>query len=209
MSTVDVETGPEPVHDATMAIQGETVITAQQGLVRFSDRIGRPLRTIAVPAGAAPTVALSLDGRMLATADGTNDVVLWDVPTNRRSGHPLHVDDYTLDRARFSPTGTTVLTIGSGGATVWDTARQVAVHRLDGVHTAPVTGGAYSRDGDVIATVGADQRIVLWSANTGRPIGPPLEGHGQAVVSIAFSRDAKTFATGDDTGVVCFWELTR
>jgi WD40 repeat protein len=146
---------------------------------------------------------------MLATADGSHDVVLWDVPSNQRSGQPLHVDGYPVDRARFSPTGSTVLTIGPGGATVWDTASHEPVRTLEKEHTAPVTGGAFSRDGDVVATVGTDQRIVLWSAGTGRPVMAPLEGHGQAVVSIAFSPDGKTFATGDDKGFVCLWELTR
>ena len=209
MSAVDVQTGPEPITDAALAVHGETILTVQPGQVRFSDRIGRPLRTMTVPGGAAPTVALSGDGRMLATADGSNDVVLWDVWSNQRLGLPLHLDAYRLDRARFSPTGTTVLTVGPGGATLWDTASRATVHTLDSGHTAPVTGGAYSRDGDLLATVGADQRIVLWSAATGRPVGPPLSGHGEAVVSIAFSPDAKTFATGDDKGSVCLWELTR
>ncbi|GIJ68395.1 Hsp70 family protein [Virgisporangium ochraceum] len=209
VSTVDVEVGSAPVSDAALSIHGETVITAQQGQVRFSDRIGRPLRTMAVPAGATPTVGLSADGRLLATADGSHDVVLWDVPSNQRLGDPLHVDAYVLHRAGFSPTGTTVLTVGSGGAGLWDTAGHTLLHTLGGTHDADVTGGGFTRDGDVVATVSADRTVALWRAGSGQPVGDPLTGHDGAVVSIAFSQDGKTFATGDDGGSVCLWELTR
>lgn len=209
VSAVDVEVGPEPVNDAVLSPHGETVITVQPGQVRFSDRIGRPLTAMPVPAGATPTVGLSADGRLLATADGSHDVVLWEVWSTQRLGEPLRVDGYPLDRARFSPTGSTVLTVGPGGATLWDTAGHTPVQTLDSAHGAPVTGGAFTRDGDVVATISADQRIALWNAATGRLVGAPLTGHGRAVVSVAFSPDGRTFATGDDAGVVCVWELTR
>ncbi len=209
VSTVDIEVGPNPVNDAALSRFGETIVTAQRGEVRFHDRVGRPLTTLAIADGETPTLGLSADGQRLATADGGHDVALWDVGTALRSGPPLHLDSYGLDRARFSPTGTTVLTIGPGGATLWDTASHEPVRTLEKAHSAPVLGGAFSRDGDMVVTVGADQRIVLWRAGSGELVGPPVAGHDRAVVSVAFSPDGRTFATGDDTGVVCLWELTR
>jgi hypothetical protein len=72
-------------------------------------------------------------------------------------------------------------------------------------HGAKVTHARFSADGAILATGGADGRIILWDVATGNRI-RTLEGHTYPLVSMAFSADGRTMTTGAE--VVRFWDLT-
>ena len=74
-------------------------------------------------------------------------------------------------------------------------------------HTSPVYGIAFSPDGTLLATVGADNTVRLWDVARRRPAGEPLHGHTDLIHSVAFSRDGRILATGSRDRTVRLWDV--
>jgi WD40 repeat protein/tetratricopeptide (TPR) repeat protein len=72
-------------------------------------------------------------------------------------------------------------------------------------HGDQVRSVAFSPDGKTILTGCWDQTARLWDAETGRPLGEPLE-HPDRVFSVAFSPDGRTILTGCGDGAARLWD---
>ena len=114
-------------------------------------------------------LAFSPDGQLLATADNTNTVTLWDAATGnfmrQFRGHSRLVS-----HVAFSPDGRRLASSSwDSTAIVWDTAtgREVAV--LQG-HMRSVLCAVFSPDGRRLATSSEDQTVRLWDAETGQEV---------------------------------------
>jgi WD40 repeat protein len=66
---------------------------------------------------------------------------------------------------------------------------------------------AFNRDGQVLATGSEDNTIILWDAATGQPLGEPLTGHHDIVISVTFSPDGQTLASGSGDGTIILWDV--
>ena len=72
---------------------------------------------------------------------------------------------------------------------------------------AQVDAAVYSPDGTLLATAGADSVVRLWEVADGRPHGPSLRGHTDAVWGVAFSPDGTLVATAGSDATVRLWEV--
>ena len=65
---------------------------------------------------------------------------------------------------------------------------------------------AFSPDGNRIASGSDDDTVRLWDADTGQPVGQPLTGHTDAVISVAFSPDGNRIVSGGADNTVRLWD---
>ena len=73
-------------------------------------------------------------------------------------------------------------------------------------HSDSVEAATYRRDGTTLATASTDGTARLWSATTGRQLGPALRGHRKAVAVVQFDEDGGRLMTAGLDGTVRIWD---
>jgi len=109
----------------------------------------------------------------------------------------------------FSPDGNTILVGGFGITQLFRTADGTALGSTL-AHRTQVNAVAFSPDGKLVATAGADYGASvsfsarLWHTADGTPVGPPLTHQGE-MRSVAFSPDSKLLATASADNTARLW----
>jgi WD40 repeat protein len=149
-------------------------------------------------------VTFSPAGETLATAGADGTVRLWNAKTWKPLASLPGPDGF--NGVCFSPDGKT-LAAGCGDRSVWLWKWDGTAWRRDKTlrtHEGPVWGVAFSRDGKVLASAGFDKTVRLYDPTTGDELAI-LRGHGQEVLSVAFSAD-NLLATASWDGTVKLWD---
>jgi WD40 repeat protein/tetratricopeptide (TPR) repeat protein len=149
------------------------------GPTTLSGLVGDPNRTIenGPNPNAINALAVSPDGWTVVTGSANRSIRLWWADGVLRNYLGL------TDRDRWG--------VGGGPA---------------GFETS-VYAVAFSPDGRVVVTAGANKEGHLWDVATGRPIGEALV-HKGPVVAVAFSPDGKTVLTGSGDKTARLWDAT-
>ena len=74
-------------------------------------------------------------------------------------------------------------------------------------HNDGVRAVAFSPDARILASGSYDSTIILWDAEQGKMLLPPLKGHTGTVYRVAFSPDGKLLASASEDHTVRLWEV--
>lgn len=156
-------------------------------------------------------VAVSPNGKTLATAGFDNAVKLWDIAPDGSLKEKTVLTGHTgpVYAIAFHPTDAKLIATASQDKTarLWDLTNGKSKLELKG-HADIVDAIAFSPDGKTLATAGADKAVKLWNQTDGKEL-KNLGAHDGSVYTLAFSPDGKTLASagaGKDS-VIKLWDV--
>jgi WD40 repeat protein len=151
-------------------------------------------------------LSFSRDGRLLASASYDGTVRLWDVRERKQVGRPLRRHKGQALSVAFSPDGRTLASSGiDGRVLLWRTADGHLLARLLHGEADQVWSVAFSPDGRTLAASGFDKTVRLWDMRTRAPL-PPLRGHTDRVVAVAFGPGG-TLVSGSYDRTARLWDV--
>jgi WD40 repeat protein len=173
------------------------------GAVRVWDVGGTELATLAGHENAVFDLAVAADGKTLASGSQGASVRLWDLAARKevrqcRSGGGV-------GGVVLSPDGKSVACGDGRQVRVFDVATGEARHTLLG-HQATVLKLAFSPDGRLLVSSGADRALVVWDLEAGRPVARPITGR-DTWFSLAMSADGKRLLSGGSDTTAMLWDM--
>jgi WD40 repeat protein len=178
-------------------------------------------RHLAGHAAPVRAVAYSADGSLLATAGNEHAIRIWDALTGRER-HVLKGHQGWISSVAFAADGT--LASGSADRTVklWDPVSGKALHaftnfrhEVTAIAFAPHSALLAGASGQIATGTGTPVtrylvsgqggEVRVWNAQTHEQVGA-FQAQKEGVLSLAFSSDGETLATGSGDGTVKVWK---
>jgi WD40 repeat protein len=158
--------------------------------------------------GAIWAIAITPDGKRLATAGEGNVVLLWDAATGRQLRMFLGGDywDWGINSVGLTPDGKRLFIAGNdNGVWIWDvdTGRELLTF---GRPNGWLLSIAVTPDGQRLITGHGAGGATVWDIASGREI-MTLMGHTNFVTGVTVSRDGRRLATASLDGTARVWDL--
>ena len=186
----------EPVEPPQPVTPTPTIVPQVPKLESISPNDFRLLRTLTGHSDYVYSVAISPDGKYLASGADDGTVIIWDAKSGQRlqtfKGH-----SYCVNSVCWSTDGK-YLASGSNDGTViiWDANGGLRLQTLEG-HYSYVKSVCWSPDGKYLASGSGDKTVIIWDAKSGQRL-KTLEGYSSTVLSVSWSPDGKYLASGAD-----------
>lgn len=180
-----------PAAEVVAGADGRIVVAASNKTVELFDRSsGKELSNLTLD-GKVEALAISADGKYLATGDRDNMARIFDIVTGKELAHLHH--DSIVDAVAFSPDGQ-YLSTGSHdqSARVFEIATGKLISQLK--EDSIVDAVAFSPDGHKVTTGSYDNTARVFDAGDGKERWRVK--HGDAVNVVAFSPNGNYVASG-------------
>ena len=188
---------------------GKTFITTDGNTTRVWDtatlgQVGAPLIT---NHAFGYNIALSANGRIVATGDSGGTVRLWDVATHQQIGSAISGTGSTVTVAGFSPDGRMLAVADENGtAKLWNVASQQQIGdpltNNDSMNALTI-----SHDGKALATIDATGPVWLWDLTAHRQIGA-FSATDPRIHAATFSPDGNILVAIGSGGSTRLWNVT-
>ncbi|BAY66050.1 WD-40 repeat-containing protein [Calothrix brevissima NIES-22] len=156
------------------------------------------------PTNAVTSLAISADGKTVATGVEDSQIILIDAQTGQQKRTLKGHEGLPVAKVAFNPKGGKLASVGRDTVLrIWDVESGEQTENLTG-HESPTRTVAYSPDGTTIASAGEDTRIALWRGNKLFGI---LQGHRNFVNDVAFSPDSKILASAAEDDRIIIWDV--
>jgi WD40 repeat protein len=178
-------------------------VAGADGRIQLNDRQKGPheLRAHDKPIFA---LAVTADGKLLASGSEDRTIKLWDVATSRER-RTLTGHTGAVRALAFSPDATTLASAGDDGSVrLWDVATGQGRASWK-AHTGKVRALAFSGDGRQLASGGDDKSIKLWDLSRA-PEGVAVLDYTAGVLALAFAADGKLLASGGEDRMIRLWD---
>ncbi|EPH46430.1 AAA family ATPase [Streptomyces aurantiacus] len=193
----------EPLSCVTWSTDGDRIAVGDDRTLRVWTLETR--EELALVGHADSVNSVSWQGDRIASVSRDRTLALWDLHAPGGQLQTLRGHEGSVVSVDWSPSGTHLVTGGvDGTVNVWD----VAEGRVSATtHTGQVGGAVFSPDGTRIAVADHSGHAFLWH--------PPavtalafLDGHREAVTSLAWSPDGTRLATTSRDGTSRVWDAS-
>jgi WD40 repeat protein len=205
----------EDIQQIQYAPNGETfALLDKRGITFWNSKERERLNDVPINGHYGPVGALALspDGKYLASGGADGTIVIWDAATREPLSKPFTAQNGYIRGLAFSPDGKVLASSSANDITVklWSMEDPTKPEALENELQADsaVICIAFSPDGKTLAVGDGASNITLWDIAKGERIGDPLLGHTSSVYGIAFTADGKTLASGSYDDTVILWDVS-
>ncbi|MBW4657861.1 MAG: caspase family protein [Drouetiella hepatica Uher 2000/2452] len=185
---------------------GNTLASVSGNAVEVRDlQTGETLRVLKGHKDIIHAIAISPDGKTLATGSADKTIKLWDLQTGELL-QTLVGHAGVIWSLAFHPNGQ-ILTSGGGDSTIrlWDVQTGQLSRTISG-HKDRLFPVVFSPDGSILASGSKDTTIKLWNWQTGKML-RNLPGHTDTVRALVFDAKGERLASGSWDGTVKLWDV--
>jgi WD40 repeat protein len=170
-----------------------------------ADMTAKP--TLLETPGEAYASSFSADGKVIAVATRTRDLIILDNTGKILATLNDEKEYFSVYSVAVSPDGKTVAAGDSDEKIrVWDVEAGELKTTLEGEHTGYITQLAFSPDGKTLASAGDDKLVILWTIET-EEASFVLKTHTGQVRALAFSPDGKTLVSAGYDKAIRLWNV--
>ena len=161
--------------------------------------------------GAIYGVSLIKDSHRFAAASNRGYLGVWDYSTGENLFLKIvgNGDNGRVSSLQTSPDGRYIAIATRFQVRLFDadTGEEVDFDNTNG-HAGWVRDLCFSHDGQLLASVGEDKRIILWSISEKKVIKHINNSHSEGIYSVCFSQNDSLLVTGSADNTICQWNVS-
>ncbi len=155
------------------------------------------------------SLAISPDGKTLASGSGDQTLRLWDLLGEDGKSRILKRFESAVTALAFSKDGKKLAVGTWDGELLLLNANTGKVLKDLKEHNETITTIIFDPSGDYFASGSADDTLIVWDAKTGEDLLEMHQGNEYDVSTAAFSRDGERIVTGDGENDLKVWDTSH